>query len=86
MGPSYGVARYFQGSTVTGTIGKVLKWTIVSIAVVGIAMLGLRSYRSLSGPTLQPWHSYDRYHTLCAFCRAGRSSSHFAAIRKCSLA
>jgi len=58
MGPSYGVARYFQGSTVTGTIGKVLKWTIVSIAVVGIAMLGLRSYRSLSGPTLQPWHTF----------------------------
>ncbi len=39
-------------------IGKVLKWTLVVVVAVGAAMLAVRSYRALSGPALQPWHTF----------------------------
>ncbi len=39
-------------------IKKVLKWTLIGVVVVGAAMLALRAYRSLSGPALQPWHTF----------------------------
>jgi len=39
-------------------IKRVLKWVLIGVVVVGAAMLGLRSYRALSGPALQPWHTF----------------------------
>lgn len=39
-------------------IGRFLKWVLVLIVVVGVAMLAMRSYRALSGPPLQPWHTF----------------------------
>ena len=39
-------------------IKRVLKWALIAVVVAGAAMLGLRSYRSLSGPALQPWHTF----------------------------
>jgi len=39
-------------------IKKVLKWTLIGVVVVGAALFALRSYRSLSGPALQPWHTF----------------------------
>ncbi len=40
------------------TIGKILKWALVSLLVIGIALLALRSFRVLGGPSLQPWHTF----------------------------
>ena len=31
---------------------------VVAFAVVGIALLAVRAYRALSGPALQPWHTF----------------------------
>ena len=42
----------------TRTVGRILKTVLVLLAVVGVALLGLRSYRVLSGPALQPWHTF----------------------------
>ena len=39
-------------------IRRVLKWLLIGVVVVGAAMLALRSYRVLSGPALQPWHTF----------------------------
>ena len=39
-------------------IKRVLKWVLIGIVVVGAALLGLRSYRALSGPPLHPWHTF----------------------------
>lgn len=39
-------------------IGKFLKWTLLLVAVVSIAALALRAYRSFNGPPLQPWHTF----------------------------
>lgn len=39
-------------------IKRVLKWTLIGVLVVGMAMLALRSFRVLSGPALQPWHTF----------------------------
>ncbi|MET1082563.1 MAG: alpha/beta hydrolase, partial [Burkholderiales bacterium] len=39
-------------------IKRVLKWVLIGVVVVGAALLGLRSYRVLSGPPLQPWHTF----------------------------
>jgi alpha-beta hydrolase superfamily lysophospholipase len=39
-------------------IKRVLKWGLIGVVVVGAAMLALRSYRALSGPALQPWHTF----------------------------
>lgn len=41
-----------------GTIGRILKWVLLSILVIGVALLALRSFRVLSGPPLQPWHTF----------------------------
>jgi len=35
-----------------------LKWILIGAVVIGTAMLALRAYRSLSGPPLQPWHTF----------------------------
>ncbi len=37
---------------------KSVKWILIGALVVGTALLGLRSYRALSGPPLQPWHTF----------------------------
>ena len=37
---------------------RVLKWLLIGIVVVGVALFGLRSYRALSGPPLHPWHTF----------------------------
>jgi alpha-beta hydrolase superfamily lysophospholipase len=39
-------------------IGRFLKWTLLTIAVISLAALALRSYRSLNGPPLQRWHTF----------------------------
>jgi alpha-beta hydrolase superfamily lysophospholipase len=39
-------------------IGRILKWVLVSIAVVSVALLAFRSYNSLNGPPLQLWHTF----------------------------
>ena len=39
-------------------IGRILKWALLSIAVVGIVMLAFRSYRAFNGPPLRPWHTF----------------------------
>jgi len=39
-------------------IAKILKWTLVAILLVGVALLALRAYRVSSGPPLQPWHTF----------------------------
>jgi len=39
-------------------IKRVLKWMLIGVLVIGAAMLALRSYRVLSGPALQPWHTF----------------------------
>jgi alpha-beta hydrolase superfamily lysophospholipase len=39
-------------------IGRFLKWVLLLIVVVGVALLAFRSYRALSGPELQPWHRF----------------------------
>ena len=39
-------------------IKRVLKWMLIGVLLVGTAMLALRSYRVLSGPALQPWHTF----------------------------
>src|SRR5271169_2445073 len=41
-----------------GTIGRILKWVVLSIVVLGIVLLALRSYRALTGPALHPWHTF----------------------------
>jgi hypothetical protein len=40
------------------SITRLLKWTLLSILVIGVAFLAVRSYRSLGGPELQPWHTF----------------------------
>jgi len=37
---------------------RVLKWMLIGVVVVAAAMLALRSFRVLSGPALQPWHTF----------------------------
>jgi alpha-beta hydrolase superfamily lysophospholipase len=39
-------------------IGRLLKWLLVLILVVGVTLLALRAYRAMSGPALQPWHTF----------------------------
>ncbi len=40
------------------TVGRIIKWVLALIVVVGVTMLGVRSFRVLSGPELQPWHTF----------------------------
>jgi alpha-beta hydrolase superfamily lysophospholipase len=37
---------------------RILKWLLIGILLVGTVALGIRSYRALSGPGLQPWHTF----------------------------
>ena len=39
-------------------IKKTLKWGLIGLVVAGVAMLAVRSYNSLGGPVLQPWHTF----------------------------
>ncbi len=39
-------------------IKRILKWLLIAVILVGVALLALRSYRALSGPPLQPWHTF----------------------------
>src|SRR5215470_932947 len=39
-------------------IRRILKWALLSIAVVSVALLVFRSYRSLNGPALHLWHTF----------------------------
>ncbi|QKS27882.1 MAG: alpha/beta hydrolase [Candidatus Accumulibacter similis] len=41
-----------------GTVGRILKWLLLLILVVSVALLALRSFRVLGGPPLQPWHTF----------------------------
>jgi uncharacterized membrane protein affecting hemolysin expression len=38
-----------------GTIGRILKWVLLLILVIGVVLLALRSFRVLGGPPLQPF-------------------------------
>jgi alpha-beta hydrolase superfamily lysophospholipase len=40
------------------SIARALKWLLLSLLVIGVALLALRSYRVLGGPPLQPWHTF----------------------------
>ncbi|MBL8527087.1 MAG: alpha/beta hydrolase, partial [Burkholderiales bacterium] len=37
---------------------RTLKWILIAIALAIAAFLAMRSYRALSGPPLQPWHTF----------------------------
>ena len=37
---------------------RILAWVLFSILIVGAIALGIRSYRALQGPPLQPWHTF----------------------------
>jgi alpha-beta hydrolase superfamily lysophospholipase len=39
-------------------IKRVFKWMLIGILLIGAALLALRAYRALSGPPLQPWHTF----------------------------
>ncbi|MCM8594022.1 carboxylesterase [Accumulibacter sp.] len=39
-------------------IAKIVKWALLGTVCIGAALLGLRAYRALSGPQLQPWHTF----------------------------
>ena len=39
-------------------IGRILKWALLSIAVISVALLAIRSYKSLNGPSLHLWHTF----------------------------
>ncbi len=38
--------------------GRVLKWLLITTVAMAAVALGVRSYRALSGPPLQPWHTF----------------------------
>ena len=38
--------------------GRVLKWLLIATVAIAAVALGVRSYRALSGPPLQPWHTF----------------------------
>jgi hypothetical protein len=38
--------------------GRMLKWLLIATVAVAVVALGVRSYRALSGPPLQPWHTF----------------------------
>ena len=35
-----------------------VKWAVIGLVVLGTVGLAVRAYRSLGGPTLQPWHTF----------------------------
>ena len=37
---------------------SLLKWLLIASVAMAAVALGIRSYRALSGPTLQPWHTF----------------------------
>ena len=37
---------------------RVLKWLLIAAVAIAAVALGVRSYRALSGPPLQPWHTF----------------------------
>ena len=39
-------------------IAKIVKWGLIGIVCIGAALLAVRAYRALSGPSLQPWHTF----------------------------
>ena len=38
--------------------GRILKWLLIATVAIAVVALGIRSYRALSGPPLQPWHTF----------------------------
>ena len=39
-------------------IGQILKWALILVALVSLALLAFRSYGSLNGPPLHRWHTF----------------------------
>jgi alpha-beta hydrolase superfamily lysophospholipase len=39
-------------------VGRLLKWLLIATVAIAAVALGVRSYRALSGPPLQPWHTF----------------------------
>ena len=39
-------------------VGRMLKWLMIATAAIAVVALSIRSYRALSGPPLQPWHTF----------------------------
>jgi hypothetical protein len=44
--------------TMRRSIKRALKRALLSILVIGFALLAMRAYRSLGGPALQPRHTF----------------------------
>jgi alpha-beta hydrolase superfamily lysophospholipase len=42
----------------TRSLKRLLAWLLAGVLLVGAVALGIRSYRSLQGPALQPWHTF----------------------------
>ena len=38
--------------------GRVLKWLLITTVAMAAVALGVLSYQALSGPPLQPWHTF----------------------------
>ncbi|HWS13647.1 MAG TPA: alpha/beta hydrolase, partial [Rhodocyclaceae bacterium] len=39
-------------------IARIVKWGLIGIVCIGAVLLAVRAYRALSGPSLQPWHTF----------------------------
>jgi len=39
-------------------VRRMLKWLLIATVAIAAVALGVRSYRALSGPPLQPWHTF----------------------------
>jgi len=37
---------------------RMLKWLLIAAVAIAAVALGVRAYRALSGPSLQPWHTF----------------------------
>jgi len=42
----------------TTSLKRILVWLLVAVAIFGAIALGIRSYRAMQGPPLQPWHTF----------------------------
>ena len=40
------------------TLKRTLKWLLLALVLLVAIGLGVRAFRSLSGPALQPWHTF----------------------------
>jgi alpha-beta hydrolase superfamily lysophospholipase len=53
-----GHTAFAQGETMQRRLGRLLKRAFIAVLLIAVVLFALRSYRSLGGPALQPWHTY----------------------------